>query len=89
MTDRLNIDRQAQGLAQIPTLTAANAQTALLNERLAVLFVEGQRMYDLHRFNLVTATLGTGRATMLPLSTTEVLNNTNMSVGGATCPKIS
>jgi hypothetical protein len=89
MTARLNIDRQAQGLAPIPTLTAANAQTALLNERLAVLFVEGQRMYDLHRFNLVTATLGTGRATMLPLSTTEVLNNTNMSVGGATCPKIS
>lgn len=89
MTARLNLDRAANGLAALPTLTAANAQNALLNERLAVLFVEGQRMYDLHRFNLVTSTLGAGRATMLPLSTTEVLNNTNMKVGGATCPKLS
>ncbi len=91
MTARLNIDRTAAnvGLAALPTLTAANAQAALLSERMAVLFVEGQRMYDLHRFNLVTATLGAGRATMLPLSTTEVLNNTSMSLGGATCPKIS
>ena len=89
MTARLNIDRAAQGLAAIPTLTAANAQAALLNERLAVLFVEGQRMYDLSRFNLVTSTLGAGRATMLPLSTTEVLNNVSMKVGGATCPKLS
>ncbi|MGQ0648337.1 MAG: hypothetical protein ACT4P7_12275 [Gemmatimonadaceae bacterium] len=89
MTARLNIDRTANGLAPLPTLTAANAQAALLGERLAVLFVEGQRMYDLHRFNLVTSTLGAGRATMLPLSTTEVLNNTSMKVGGATCPKIS
>jgi hypothetical protein len=89
MTARLNIDRAAVGLAALPTLTAANAQNALLNERLAILFVEGQRMYDLHRFNLVTSVLGPGRATMLPLSSTEVLNNTNMAVGGATCPKLS
>lgn len=89
MTARLNLDRVANGLAALPTLTSANAQTALLNERLAVLFVEGQRMYDLHRFNLVASALGTGRATMLPLSTTEVLNNTSMAVGGATCPKLS
>ena len=89
MTARLNLDRAVQGLAALPTLTAANAQTALLNERLAVLFIEGQRMYDLHRFNLVGTTLGTGRATMLPLSQTEVLNNTSMKLGGATCPKLS
>jgi hypothetical protein len=89
MTARLNLDRAANGLAALPTLTAANAQTALLNERFAVLFVEGQRMYDLHRYNLVPSALGTGRATMLPLSTTEVLNNTKMAVGGATCPKLS
>ncbi len=89
MTARLNIDRQAVGLAPIPTLTAANAQTALLNERLAILFVEGQRMYDLHRFNLVASAIGSGRATMLPLSTTEVLNNTSMKLGQATCPRLS
>jgi hypothetical protein len=87
---KLNIDRTANGLAAIPApANAAAAQDALLNERWAVLFVEGQRMYDLARFNLVTATLGTGRATMLPMSTTELLNNTNMKLGEAACPKIS
>lgn len=89
MTARLNLDRTAVGLAALPTLTAATAQNALLNERLAILFVEGQRMYDLHRFNLVGTAIGAGRATMLPLSTTEVLNNTSMKLGGATCPRLS
>ncbi|MGQ0765466.1 MAG: RagB/SusD family nutrient uptake outer membrane protein [Gemmatimonadota bacterium] len=90
MTARLNIDRSAVGLAPmtVPT-SAAAAQTALLNERLAVLFVEGQRMYDLHRFNLVTSTLGAGRARMLPLSTTEYLNNARIFNTPAGCPVIS
>jgi len=90
MAAKLNGLRTAVGLAAIPVpTTAAVAQNALLNERMAVLFVEGQRMYDLHRFNLVTSVLGTGRATMLPLSRNEILSNPSMREGEATCPKIS
>jgi hypothetical protein len=90
MTAKINGLRSAAGLSPItaPT-TAAAAQTALLNERMAVLFVEGFRMYDLHRFNLVTQVLGTGRATMLPLSRNEILASPTMKEGEATCPKIS
>jgi hypothetical protein len=90
MTAKLNIDRTANGLAAIPVpASAAAAQNALLNERMAVLFVEGHRPYDLFRFNLVTQVLGPGRATLLPLSRNEILNNTSMKEGQATCPKIS
>lgn len=90
MTTKLNANRTPVGLAPIavPT-TAAAAQNALLNERMAVLFVEGQRAYDLHRFNLVGTVLGTGRNTMLPLSRDEILANPSMKEGEATCPKIS
>lgn len=87
---RLNIDRVAVGLAPIPTpASAAAGQNALLNERMAVLFVEGHRAYDLHRFNLVTQVLGAGRNTMLPLSRDEILASPVMKEGQATCPKIS
>lgn len=90
MTKKLNENRTAVGLAAIPEpANAAAAQNALLNERMAVLFVEGQRMYDLHRFNLVRTVLGPDRATMLPLSRSEILANPNMKEGQATCPKIS
>jgi len=90
MAQKLNENRTPVGLTAIPTPTnAAAAQAALLNERMAVLFVEGQRMYDLHRFNLVRSVLGPDRATMLPLSRTEILANPNMKEGQATCPKIS
>jgi hypothetical protein len=54
-----------------------------------VLFVEGQRSYDLHRYNLVTAILGPGRARMLPLSRNEILANPSMVDGEGTCPLIS
>ena len=87
---KLNIDRVAVGLAPIPTpASAAAGQNALLNERMAVLFVEGHRAYDLHRYNLVTQVIGPGRNTMLPLSRNEILANPNMKEGQATCPKIS
>jgi hypothetical protein len=90
MATKLNENRTAVGLAPIPAPgNAAAAQTALLNERMAVLFVEGQRMYDLHRFNLVRGALGGDRATMLPLSRSEILANPNMKEGQATCPKLS
>jgi hypothetical protein len=90
MTTKLNVSRTAAGLAAIPVPTsAAAAQTALLNERMAVLFVEGHRPYDLHRFNLVASVLGANRNTQLPLSRNEILANSSMKEGEATCPKIS
>lgn len=90
MAAKLNGLRTAVGLAPIPVpTTAAAAQNALLNERMAVLFVEGFRAYDLHRFNLVGSVLGPNRATMLPLSRNEILANPSMKEGEATCPKIS
>ena len=47
----LNIDRVAVGLPPIPPpASAADGQAALLNERFAILFVEGQRLNDLARF---------------------------------------
>ena len=90
MAAKLNELRTAVGLAAIPApTTAAAAQAALLNERMAQLFVEGQRAYDLHRFNLFGTVLGTGRNTMLPLSRNEILNNPQMKEGQATCPKVT
>jgi hypothetical protein len=90
MVAKINEGRTAVGLSAISApSTAAAAQNALLNERMALLFVEGQRMYDLHRFNLVKDVLGANRNTMLPLSRNEILANPSMKEGDATCPKIS
>ena len=82
--------RAGVGLPAIPTPANATAgRDALLNERFAELFVEGSRMQDLARFNLVTQTLGASRATKLPLSQTEILNNSAMKLGEGSCPSIS
>ena len=82
--------RSGVGLPPISTPTSATeARNALLNERMAELFVEGSRMTDLARFNLVTQMLGAARATKLPLSRTEILNNGAMKEGEGTCPSIS
>jgi len=88
----LNALRGRAGVALPPVAvpaTAAAAQNFLLNERMAELFVEGYRQYDLYRYNLVTPILGTGRATLLPLSTDEILANPKMVLGAGTCPSIS
>jgi hypothetical protein len=88
----LNALRARAGVAlpAIPTpATAGAAQNALLNERMAELWVEGSRMHDLYRFKLVTQVLGPARATKLPLSYTEILANPAMKVGEGTCPAIS
>jgi len=82
--------RPGVGLPPIPTPgDAGAAQNALLNERMAELWVEGSRMQDLYRFKLVTQILGPARATKLPLSYTEILANSAMKVGEGTCPAIS
>ncbi|HJU74748.1 MAG TPA: RagB/SusD family nutrient uptake outer membrane protein [Gemmatimonadaceae bacterium] len=82
--------RAGVALPAIPTPTsAAEATNALLNERMAELFVEGHRQQDLYRFNMTRTLLGTGKATKLPLSRNEILNNTNMTDGGGTCPSVS
>jgi len=82
--------RAGVGLPAIPTpANATAARDALLNERMAELFVEGSRMQDLARFGLVTQVLGPARATKLPLSQTEILNNSAMKVGEGSCPAIS
>lgn len=82
--------RTGVGLPAIPVpATATAARDALLNERQAELWVEGARMQDLHRFGLVTSVLGPARATKLPLSRTEILNNSSMTDGGGSCPSVS
>lgn len=70
-------------------LTAQDVFDRLLSERFAELFVEGHRMTDLDRFNLVTSRLGTGRARKFPLSRNEILNNPSLKQGQAACPAIS
>ena len=92
--DALNRNRTTAP-ANLPAFTKAGAWTSqevldrLLSERFAELFVEGHRMTDLDRFNLVATRLGTGRATKLPMSRTEILNNASMKEGEAKCPRIS
>jgi len=88
----LNVMRARPGVALPPIPVpgdAGAAQNALVNERMAELWVEGSRMQDLYRFNLVTEKLGPARATKLPLSTTEILNNSAMKLGEGACPAIS
>jgi hypothetical protein len=88
----LNLMRARAGvnLPPIPVPgSEAEAQNALLNERMAELWVEGSRMQDLYRFGLVTQVLGPSRATKLPLSENEILNNSSITNGAGKCPAIS
>jgi hypothetical protein len=70
-------------------LTSSQVLDRILSERFAELFVEGHRMTDLDRFNLVTTKLGAGRARKFPLSRNEILNNPSLKQNQATCPAIS
>jgi hypothetical protein len=88
----LNLMRARAGVNLPPIPLPANeaaAQNALLNERMAELWVEGSRMQDLYRFGLVTQVLGPSRATKLPLSENEILNNSSITNGAGKCPAIS
>lgn len=85
---RINAVREAAGLS--PLADPGDPDRVLeylLHERFAELFLEGQRMNDLHRFGLV-GTLVTGgafgtqseasRPTKFPLSRKEAINNTEI-----------
>jgi hypothetical protein len=86
----LNIDRATVNLAAFPTtLTLDDVFQRILSERFAVMFIEGHRLTDLNRFNLIRTRLGAGRALKFPMGRTEILNNTNMIVGAAKCPVTS
>lgn len=89
----LNRDRTVAPASLTPFsaagLTSQDVLDRLLSERFAILFVEGHRMTDLDRFNLVSSRLGTGRARKLPMSRNEILNNPSLTQGAAGCPAIS
>ena len=68
---------------------ATQVRDMILQERFATMFGEGSRLQDLYRFSLVTARLGPGRATKLPLSRTEQLTNPHIGEGKETCPGVS
>jgi hypothetical protein len=90
MVAQLNLNRTAAGLPALAApANATEAQTMLLNERFAQLFVEGHRLADLNRFNLITSLLGAGRAKKLPMSRNEIINNPNIPDNGQNCPAIS
>lgn len=87
--DRINQVRTAAGQpAHAATNDAAKVREFLLHERLAEMFLEGQRMSDLHRFALVKELTARGdfgprsvadRPTKFPLSYSEALYNPEIS----------
>jgi hypothetical protein len=76
---RINNIRTAAGLPTITGTTAAEVQERLLWERFAQLYLEGHRMHDLNRFNLVAAVLGANRPRKFPLTSNEIQLNTNVN----------
>jgi hypothetical protein len=86
---QINRVRANAGLAPVTATTAEKVQEHLLWERFAQLFLEGMRMYDLHRFNLVRSVLGADRPTQYPLDGSEITLNVNTkgSTEGRCFPK--
>jgi len=91
--DVLNTLRAAAGLSALPPSSDDDQVFEyLLHERFAELYMEGHRMNDLHRFDLVPAFIAEGRfgsgsqanrPTKFPLSVDEALNNPNIEDDGA------
>jgi hypothetical protein len=77
--ERINYVRAKAGLDPVTATTQAEVQEKLLHERFAQLFLEGQRMLDLHRFGLVDDLYGAGRPTKFPLTSNEIQLNTNVA----------
>ncbi|MDH3225286.1 MAG: RagB/SusD family nutrient uptake outer membrane protein, partial [Gemmatimonadota bacterium] len=84
----LNTLRANVGLAALPApADAAEMQQYLLSERFAELFMEGQRMVDLHRFDMVDDVFGpladserpaAGRPTKFSMTQDEAVVNANI-----------
>jgi hypothetical protein len=85
----INAVRANAALDPVTATDAAKVQEHLLWERFAQFYLEGMRMYDLHRFDLVRTVLGPDRPTQYPLDGTEItLNpNTSGSLEGRCFPK--
>ncbi len=78
--ERINYVRNLGAMPPITNATTqAQVQDALLWERFVNLFLEGQRMLDLHRFGIAKAVLGGTRPTKFPLTTSEIQLNTNVN----------
>jgi hypothetical protein len=87
--DHMNEVRSEYGLPNLNNPgTSQGVLNYLLEERFATLFLEAQRANDLYRFNLFPSVIGTGFNTKFPMSTTEMLNNTNVSQPRS-CPALS
>lgn len=87
--DKMNEVRAAFGLPDLDNPgTSQGVFDYLLEERFATLFLEGQRAHDLQRFGLFPQVIGTGYHTKWPMSTTEMLNNTQVSQPRS-CPVLS
>ncbi len=92
---RMNALRARTGVA-LPALPATTSSTTvrdyLLAERFAEMFMEGHRMSDLYRFNVVATTTGlsAGRLMRFPLSQFEAIWNENIEdVSSQRCQPIS
>jgi hypothetical protein len=84
----LNGLRAQVGLNAVPNPgTEAGVRDVLLNERFAILFMEGHRATDLDRFDLVTERLGPNRARRFSLPNAETQNNPNITPP-RTCPQM-
>lgn len=78
--NRVNEVRTAAGLTghSMPT-DQSEIMDYILHERFAEMFLEGHRLNDLNRFNLILDKLGPNRAVKLPISINEVNANSNIS----------
>lgn len=78
--DRVNEVRAAAGLTThtMPS-DESDIMDYILHERFAEMFLEGHRLNDLNRHNLILDVLGPDRALKLPISINEVNANSNIS----------
>lgn len=78
--DRVNEVRSAAGLTghTMPS-DQSEIMNYILHERFAEMFLEGHRLNDLNRHNLILDVLGPNRAVKLPISINEVNANSNIS----------
>ena len=89
---QINKVRAHAGLTAHATtgLTANQVRDYLLWERFAELYLEGHRLNDLYRFNLVGTVLGHDRATKFPMSSNEITLNPHVNGNTAgRCPTMS